>query len=413
MSLNSVNLGSGFAFYNVRHAQDAASFSALNQAVTGEGEMCERLLEHHPDTTYAHYFFVYDKRRRCMASTSCLIPWQIAYEGVLLNTAMLEMVATHPDYRHRGLVRVQVEHFHQKAINAGADLCIIQGIPFFYRQFGYAYVLDHMPFDVLPSERIPQSRSRKTPTYTLRPAAVEDAAVLHELYTAEMHQHTLYVHRNEAYWRYLLQYARYPVEVLVNTATGHIHGYGCVEFSKTNHVRVRESAFGNEHQGLALLRLLKSTGNIDIFGSDQTELVKVARRHGSVRGQAGQWLVYIPSFLRILSTLAPVFEQRLANAGQTLHSCELTLNLYHEAFKLVFTQGRLRLLEPLGFVDTSMGAEGGDLWIPPDAFVRLLFGYRNLESLMDAWPDIVVKASSRHLWDILFPAMDSLLLMPY
>ncbi len=81
----------------------------------------------------------------------------------------------------------------------------------------------------------------------------------------------------------------------------------------------------------------------------------------------------------------------------------------------MFVDGKLCGVDSLGVVDTSMSARAGagDLWIPPDAFIRLLFGYRGLDDLLDAWPDSVVTARSRYLWEVLFPRMDSLLIMPY
>ena len=54
-----------------------------------------------------------------------------------------------------------------------------------------------------------------------------------------------------------------------------------------------------------------------------------------------------------------------------------------------------------------MGADGGDLCIPPDAFVRLVFGYRSLDELFDAWPDITIKVESRRLVEVLFPRLDA------
>jgi hypothetical protein len=60
-----------------------------------------------------------------------------------------------------------------------------------------------------------------------------------------------------------------------------------------------------------------------------------------------------------------------------------------------------------------MGADGGDLCIPPDAFVRLVLGYRDLAELQDAWPDIVVKPERRHLLQTLFPKLASYFWMPY
>ncbi|MDF1515306.1 MAG: hypothetical protein P1S60_15970 [Anaerolineae bacterium] len=39
------------------------------------------------------------------------------------------------------------------------------------------------------------------------------------------------------------------------------------------------------------------------------------------------------------------------------------------------------------------------MWIPSDTYLRLLFGYWSLETLMDAWPDISVKEGQGHIWD--------------
>ena len=74
---------------------------------------------------------------------------------------------------------------------------------------------------------------------------------------------------------------------------------------------------------------------------------------------------------------------------------------------------KLRNVASAGFVDASMGADGGDLCIPPDAFVCLVFGYRSLDELADAWPDIVVKPQSRYLLQALFPKRQAYFWMPY
>jgi hypothetical protein len=89
------------------------------------------------------------------------------------------------------------------------------------------------------------------------------------------------------------------------------------------------------------------------------------------------------------------------------------VNLFRQAFALRFVGGALQEVAALGFVDASMGADGGDLCIPPDAFVRLVMGYRTLEELSDAWPDIVVRPARRHLLDTLFPNCRAYFSMPY
>lgn len=60
-----------------------------------------------------------------------------------------------------------------------------------------------------------------------------------------------------------------------------------------------------------------------------------------------------------------------------------------------------------------MHTDPGDLAIPPDALTRLLLGYRTLDALRDAWPDIQVRRQKRHLLDCLFPQFGAQLWMPY
>ena len=99
----------------VRDERDIERFAAFNTAINDatQGRTCANLLRHHPQITYDDFFFVEDERTGEVVSTICLIPWNCMYEDVQLDVAMLEMVATHPDYRQRGLVRTQIQRFHQ------------------------------------------------------------------------------------------------------------------------------------------------------------------------------------------------------------------------------------------------------------------------------------------------------------
>jgi len=107
-----------------------------------------------------------------------------------------------------------------------------------------------------------------------------------------------------------------------------------------------------------------------------------------------------------LRKIAPVFERRLASSDCAGLTRNLVINLFRQAYRLSLHAGKVADVKALGFVDSSMGADGGDLCIPPDAFVRLLLGYCDLDVLYDAWPDIVMKPESRRLVDVLFPRLD-------
>jgi hypothetical protein len=154
-------------------------------------------------------------------------------------------------------------------------------------------------------------------------------------------------------------------------------------------------------------------GEIVLGWPAESTLVSVARTLGSSIRPADQWLLRVVDLLHLLQKLAPVLAARLAASPHAGFTGDLTLNLFRQAYLLQFAAGELRQVREMGFMDASMGADGGDLCIPPDAFVRLLLGYRTLDELSDAWPDIVVRPTRRHLWQTLWPKQTVYFWKPY
>ncbi|MCJ7551357.1 MAG: GNAT family N-acetyltransferase [Anaerolineae bacterium] len=407
-----VKVADGLILHSVRNEADVARFVALSAAVTDEGVICDRLLHHHPETDYDDYFLVVDENTGEAVSTTCLIPWVCNYEGVTLRTAMLEMVVTHPDYRRRGLVRTQVDRFHQTVGERGYDLSIIQGIPYYYRQYGYAYALDHTRLESLPAWRAPDGANANA--FTLRPATPDDVDSLTELHQLAMAEHQVYVRRTPEYWRYLLQQVAHRYRLVEEVSTNRAVGYVCVSL-RGQHLRIDEDGITGYDVGWAVLRQLKTetTGEIQVVGSSASVLARLARSLGSRSPPCDQWLLRLHNITGFLSRIGPVLEQRLTQSGCAGLTTEICLNFFRQAVMLCFEEGKLREVRSAGFVDTSMGADGGDLCIPPDAFVRLVFGYRTLEELQDAWPDIRMKPERRYVLDALFPRLRSHILMPY
>ncbi len=407
-------LGDGLTLRAVSSADDMQRYINLNAVVTDEGAIAERLLHHHPTTTNADYWLVVDEATGKAVSTTCLLPWRCNLDGIALNVSMLEMVVTDPMYRKRGLVRAQIEHFHAIVAERGFDLSIIQGIPYYYRQYGYGYAVDHTPLTALATYRIPEAPPNAPNRYQIRPATIADVADLTRLYAGAMAQHQLYVQRGAAEWRYLLEHKDHPVQLVIEEESSHAVGY-FVLANQGPPLRFYEHALLDFGVGLAVLQRLKekSGGEVQIAGPASDRLVQLVHTLGGVAlPVADQWLWRIPDIGALLTKLAPLLEQRLLARDCADFTGTLRLNLYRQAYALHVNQGHL-LVDPLGFVDASMGADGGDLCIPPEAFSRLLLGYRSLEALRDSWPDIGIKAATRYLIEALFPQLDAQILMPY
>ena len=413
-----VNLGNGLVFRTVRDERDVGRYVTFNATYNNiyEGLTCACLLRHHPETTLADYWLIEDEISGEIVSTICLIPWLCRYEGIDLRVAMLEMVLTHPAYRGRGLVRTQIKRFLEEVRARAFDLSIIWGIPYYYRQYGYGYSLDGNVYESLPIWRIPDAPIEDCSPYSLRPATVDNITRLADLYRQAVSALQVCVLRDAKYWDYLLRWAMFPVEILENEQSREIAGYSVMTRSpESKSIRVLESGIASAEAGLAFLRTLKAgvEGEILIAWPENGTLAQLARSLGSQAMPGGQWLLCIPNMTRFLGKIGSVLESRLAASTWRGLTTDLIINLFREAYKLRFVAGKLVAVEPLGFVDSSMGADGGHLCIPSEAFLRLVFGYRTLDELRDAWPDIVVKAESRSLVDILFPRMLSYLHTPF
>lgn len=408
-------LGDDLILRSVQNEADAERFAAFNGQINDEEQSatCRALLHHHPTAAWAHFWLVEETTTGAVVSTTCLIPWTVDFCGVPLAAAMLEMVVTHPDYRRRGLVRTQIEHFHATVAAAGYDFAIIEGIPYYYRQFGYGYATDHEVRDTLPSLWVPPGDD---PPLHLAAATPADIPTLAALARGEAARLDISTQRSEAHWRYLLAGAHVPVWLIQERGSGEVLGY-CVVSGRHDGqgVIIGESAIPRAATARRLLQLVARQGTqIELGWPAQQTLVQVARSLGSRRGRGGdQWLIRLTDPGALLAKLGPVWAQRLAASPWAGYTGDLVINHYRQAWRLRFAEGALAGVDPLGFVDASMGADGGDLCIPPDAFVRLLFGVRTLDQLADAWPDMGVRPSRRSLIETLFPPLATYLSMPY
>jgi GNAT superfamily N-acetyltransferase len=407
---------------NIQNDSDKERFADFNAIYNNpsEGATCACLLNHHPTASNSDYWMVEDQTRGDIVSTTCLIPWESRFCEINLRIAQLEMVLTHPGYRGRGLVRFQIENFLQAAKGRGYDLSIIWGIPYFYRQFGFSYVIEGNTFETLQLGTLVQG---KDVVFT-RPANVNDIPFLVSYYERMIDGLGFSIKRTPEYWEYLLQHAQRPVEMVTEAQAGGMIGYvilktpACPEGEAP--ILILEHSLPDISSALALLRHLQrprlaapAAGSVHIAWPETTHLIQAARGLGSQVIRGGQWLLHITDLKRLLEKMTPIFERRLESSTWQRATTRLVINLYRQAYLLRFEEGKMLPVEALGFVDTSMGADGGDLCISPEAFVRLLTGFRGLDELYDAWPDTIVKPSSRSLVDVLFPCFPGYLSTPF
>src|SRR5437763_3687471 len=158
------------------------------------------------------YAVIEDTRREGNPLVACTCLWRLEweYEDIAFGVGQPEFVATHPDYRHRGLIRALFDMVHARSEAEGHLVQGITGIPYFYRQFGYEYALELEGRRVTYLSLIPKAPESTPEPYALRAATTEDIPVLMELYNRQRSASMVWAIASERYWRYQIKEEKDP-----------------------------------------------------------------------------------------------------------------------------------------------------------------------------------------------------------
>ena len=376
------------------------------------------------------YAVIEDTRKEGNPLVACTCLWrrEWEYEGVAFGVGQPEFVATHPDYRNRGLIRVLFGMVHARSEAEGHLVQGITGISYFYRQFGYEYALELGGRRVTYLSLIPRAQESTPEPYTLRAATPEDIPVLVELYNRQCSASMVRVILSERFWRYQIKEEKDPtvtgkqmcVRMIVDQA-GAVQGYLMVatkRWGKSLDVYALHVAAGVSWQAVVppLLRALQAHGmQVPAVGPDVPPLNEISFLFGSahpvyeVLGETlapfyeppYAWYVRVPDVLAFLRHIAPVLERRLAGSAAAAYTGELRLDFFRGGLHMVFDRGHITRIERWRAPAYRSDA---DATCPALVFLQLLFGYRSLDELRHAFPDVSVeKSGAEVLLNALFP----------
>ena len=363
-----------------------------------------------------------------IVACTCLWRQEWEYEGIAFGVGQPEFVATHPDYRHRGLIRVLFAMLHSRSEAEGHLVQGITGISYFYRQFGYEYALELEGRRVTYLSLIPKAQASTPEPYALRVATSKDIPLLMELYNRQRSASMVWSIASERFWRYHIEEVKDPlvagkqmcVRMIVDNA-GAVQGYLMVAIRRRDNslnVYALNVAAGVSWQAVMppLLRILQAYGlQIPAVGHDVPPLNAISFWLGSahpvydVLGEAlapfyeppYAWYVRVHDVLAFMRHIAPALERRLANSVAAAYTGELTLDFYRGGLHLVFDKGHISHIEPWRAPAYKNNADAS---CPALVFLQLLFGYRSLDELRYAFPDVrIEKSEAGVLLNALFP----------
>jgi predicted acetyltransferase len=410
------DLGDGLVMRAIESEEDIRRIAVAHREAFGEAELellTTEVFAKYPGFEWQDGILVEDTRSKEVVSSICLIPSEWSYEGIGLKVAELGIVGTRKEYRRRGLVRAQMEVFERQLQERGFDLGAIEGIPYFYRQFGYEYAAPLHTDCKLELALIPDLAEGEQETAQIRPLTEADIAQAMAFLEASTGYLCVRVKRDASAWHYLGSLSPSNpnrAEAYIVESGGQPAGY----FRMALHGReekvwqCREMSNLGYDAILTVLRFMKRRSvekggqrlSLDLHPSAPAMLV--GKRLGGQSRRPYGWQIRIPNRARFLQTIAPVLERRIAESVLAGLSQSVQLNFYEEAIELVFQKGKLERVASVGPTDTNNGIR-----LPPYPDVQLLMGYRSREEILDYRLDFRVDGKFQLLVDTLFPKRES------
>jgi hypothetical protein len=385
----------------------------------------------HPLITPHDFALVENTRSGAVVAATCLLRATWEYEGIALPAGRPEVVATDPEYRHRGLVRAIFELIHARSQARGDLAQGITGIAYFYRQFGYEYAMDLDAWRTTHFSAIPALKPDATEPYTLRQATADDIPLLRAIYDHERADALVSSQIDEAYWRWVLggmhpQSGECWKTYLIAASDGRGVGYVWVgPLRRTVRVVIWGLATLPEVSLLAVMpSVLRGIQALapgirlrqpDLPPADQIRWY-LGVEHAAYTALNDlvetsivppyAWYVRVPDVPALLLRIAPVLARRLAASPLAAgYSGELTLDFHRGGLRLVFAEGRLTAAEDWHLPVWGTAGAG----FPPLVFLQLLFGHRSLDELRAIYPDVEAEYEAGVVLRALFPKRRSLL----
>jgi hypothetical protein len=421
------NLGDGLILRRST-PDDAEALAEFNRAIHSDDEQDGQCLASwtrdllsgaHPTFRPDDFTVVEGSATGRIVSTMNLISQTWSYEGIKFGVGRPELVGTLPEFRNRGLVRIQFEEIHKWSAERGEMVQAITGIPFYYRQFGYEMALDLDGRRFGYESQVPKLKDGEIERYTIRHAEESDLSFIEEMYEQTKARSMIACERTPDFFRYELtaQDNYCWRSCIISDVAGEPIGF----FRHPAYNRHR-NMFADRYElkpGVSWLDVTPSVarylcakgqefverdgGEFNAFGfllGAQHPAYEALGDRLSIVRDPYAWYLRVPDLRGFLDHLKPVLERRLAESIAASHSRELRISLYRTGLRIMIDHGMIAAIESW----KPAPNEEGDAAFPGLTFLQLLFGYRSFEELKYAFADCWCDSDdAKTLLDILFP----------
>lgn len=394
------------------------------------------LTKPHPTLNTNDIIIIEDTEKSRIASSTIYLNQQWTYAGIPFNIGRPEIVGTAPEYRNRGLIREQFNLMHQWADERGHEVLVIEGIPYYYRQFGYEMALSTDGGRYSNMLAMPRWNKDEKRPYRMRDAIPEDIefitktlkdstkrSLISPLFKPEELRYMTFdlSKRSAVHYRTGILCKSDNDGILLGEPVG-IMMYGLVlaidqavilrlEMSEPRYWRLALPSFLRELEEKA--RLAK-----DEHEDPEREIKKIRvdmqpdhpafifddGALGPTPDTQYAWYVRVPDLPRFIKRITPAIEKRIENSIHAKFTGKLEIVFSRETLIIEFNHGLIKSVEMTKPANRTTASAS----FPELTFLQLLFGRRSVDQLLKSFPDCSVKSKAEHhLLQTMFPKQTS------
>jgi hypothetical protein len=420
-----LTLPDGLEYGIVETDDELEELIAFNSAIhePEDGETLRRLIEKMPGFGRELNYYIRDTDSGKIVSSLNAIPSVWAYNGIPINNLELGFVGTLEEYRKRGLIRKLYYKYFEKQFHRGRyHISNIQGIPYFYRQFGYDFLIPDWRQVFLRPNQIPVLPPDKKPDWmrlSIRPATksnLNDIITLYDKLSTGLLVSTI---RDRTLWelqeKIRKDFAKDFSTYVVKRGTEVLGYFRLVlrenkKEPENSYLNVMESSISGIDGVRRTLEFLRSHcielgfHRIAFSGATTSNLSRIGLDLGGQMSRGWKHQLRIRDMVHFLKRIRPALQKRLRNTMFAGLTQEVTINTYRHRYVLDFQSGKIKDIKDLGVHEDGKYL---DFRTPPNDFVRLLLGQYSPEELSHQDMDFIIQGPAKSLIATLFPKQES------
>ncbi len=370
-------------------------------------DMAHDLFYKSPKRDKNKYFYAFDQDKNKYVGILCLLDTHVKYGEVKIKAAEYGIAGTLEEYRGRGVNNKLTELFLEKSNELGYDFLIIEGIPYFYRTYGFNYAVP-MTGEKIDLERL---KLQNKDSVQIRKATLNDLDFLVEEYNKATKIYDLVKIKDREIIR--AQISVYDSSVISKDYFILEKRNKKIGYFTLNKVETPEisdiSPFLTFSQYESVLSYFKNkkykTLKTDL--KKENKFIKYFRAKGSEKTASYAYQLKIRDQYSFLKSIKPVLEKRVKNSIYANEEIKLHYNNYQDIIQFKLNKGKI-------YINKLEKNEGdNDFALIPQGAVKLFSGDKSMDEITNFLPDCYVKEKYSDLINILFPKLNSHFYMNY